>query len=67
MVVSGRLHSSRSTTLSTMVSSLVSLLTSFILVAMGTISSANRPCSWAAAMRCWDWSEYSSWYSRLTA
>ena len=42
-------------------SALVSLSTSFILVSMGTISSSNRPFSWARAIRSWDSMEYSCW------
>ena len=49
-----------------MLSSLVSLLTTFILVFIGTISSLNLLACWAAAIRRCDSSEYSSWYSRAT-
>ena len=64
--VSGRLHSSRSTTTSTIDSSFVTLSITFIRVLTGMISSLNLPAAWAAAIKRCDCSEYSSWYSRLS-
>ncbi len=42
----------------------VALSVTFITVASGAISCANRPAAWAAAVRCWDWREYASCASR---
>jgi len=54
-----------SATTSLKVTSFVSLFTTAIVALQGTISSSNLPAAWAAAVRCCDWSEYSSCASRL--
>ena len=64
-VVPGRLQLSRVATTSRKVTSPVSLFFSAMRVAQGTISSANRPWSCAAAVRFWLSSENRSWSSRL--
>ena len=63
--VSGRLPSSCvSVTASSRVSVVFLSCTSFV-VAKGTISLSKRPACWAAAVRCWLTSAYSSWASRV--
>ncbi|SKX89333.1 Uncharacterised protein [Mycobacteroides abscessus subsp. abscessus] len=66
LVVEGRLPSSRSSMTSCSDVSPVSLSTTSLVVRSGTISSANRPASCAAAVRCWEISASSSCRSRLT-
>ena len=65
-VVSGRLHSSRSTTTSLCVFSPVALSTTSIVAFIGEISSAARPELWKSAVRFCDCRANSSWLSRLT-
>src|SRR5690554_5475128 len=65
-VVFGRLHSSRSRVTCFSLTSPVSLSLTSIVASKGTISSSNLPDCWAAAVRCWEISAYSSCASRLT-
>ena len=65
MFVSGRLPSSLVSFTVFFDTSLVFLSVTSIVVSIGTISSSNLPACWAAAVRSWLCSEYSSWDSRL--
>ena len=63
--VSGRLPSSRSSVTACSLMSPVALSCTSFVVGSGTISSSKRPACWAAAVRSWLCSAYSSWASRL--
>ena len=65
-VVSGRLHSSRSTVTCFCDLAPVALSVTSMVTVMGAISSRSLPDFCAAAVRCWESSAYSSWLSRLT-
>ena len=65
-VVSGRLHSSRSTTTSFNDFVPVALSVTSMVAFIGAISSLNFPVCWAAAVRCWERRAYSSCAWRLT-
>ena len=65
MFVLGLFPSSFSSVTSLSLISPVSLSWTFMIVLRGTISSSNAPLCCPDAVLCWDWREYSSWYSRL--
>ena len=64
-VVSGRLHSSEVSVTCSWLTALVALSVTSLVTVIGTISSDSRPACWAAAVRRWLSSEYSSCAARL--